>query len=457
MKKKTPLKQTPPQDESIKISDLKLDPDNANKGTERGGQALLDSLRKYGAGRSILIDKNGSVIAGNKTLSKAQEAGLEDVLVIKTDGSKIVAVQRTDLDLNDPKARELAYADNRISEIDLDWDIERLKKDLEKGIDLESLFSEKEINELLASLGNDAETQDAEPQIDKAEELREKWGVETGQLWQLGEHRLICGDCTDRAVVERVMGGEKYRLCFTSPPYADQRTYQIGDFDWLALMVGCTNNLFGVCGDPGDVIINLGMSYQDGRVNFYWGDWLMRCDEMGHPLYGWYVWDKGRGFPGEWNGRLGPSHEFLFHFSIGHISANKWVEKKESSFERNKYVKNVMQRNKDGSYKAPYSPDAMNNLYKIPDSVIRMPQETDTIVGNHPAVFPVEFPEFGLQTWGNSGCIVYDPFLGSGTTLIACERLGRKCRAVEISPAYCAVSIQRWVDVTGKEPKLLEG
>ena len=69
--------------------------------------------------------------------------------------------------------------------------------------------------------------EDVEPQIDKAEELREKWGVELGQLWKLGEHRLICGDCTDKAVVDRVMGGEKAELLFTSPPYSDMRDYTV--------------------------------------------------------------------------------------------------------------------------------------------------------------------------------------------------------------------------------------
>lgn len=121
-----------------KLSELTPDNNNANLGTERGMNLLETSLQQFGAGRSILIDKHGKIIAGNKTAETAGQLGMEDVIVVQTDGTKVVAVQRTDLDLdNDIKARELAYADNRISELDLNWDLEKLQKDLETGVDLE--------------------------------------------------------------------------------------------------------------------------------------------------------------------------------------------------------------------------------------------------------------------------------------------------------------------------------
>lgn len=96
----------------------------------------------------------------------------------------------------------------------------------------------------------------------------------------------------------------------------------------------------------------------------------------------------------------------------------------------------------------------MHQPTKIPDSVIRIWPDTKG-VGNHPAIFPVELPEFAAQTWSDTGAIIYDPFLGSGTTLIACEGLGRQCRAVEISPAYVAVALQRYLDTVGIRPELL--
>ncbi len=147
-----------------KINELLPDQHNANKGTERGRYMLEESLRKYGAGRSILVDKHGRVIAGNKTLELAGSIGLDDVIMVPTDGTKIVAVQRTDLDLDtDPRARELAYADNRVSEVDLAFDAEVLAADLNAGIDLSTFWRDEEIDDAIAqeefwSAFNDAES-----------------------------------------------------------------------------------------------------------------------------------------------------------------------------------------------------------------------------------------------------------------------------------------------------------
>ena len=141
----------------MKISDLQPDLRNANKGTERGRAMLEESLRRYGAGRSILIDKEGRVIAGNKTLETAAALGLDEIQVVQTDGKRIVAVQRMDLDLaKDKAARELAYADNRTAEVDLDWDVDEILMDLQDGIDLDGLFYEWELDQKL-NQGEDEE------------------------------------------------------------------------------------------------------------------------------------------------------------------------------------------------------------------------------------------------------------------------------------------------------------
>lgn len=111
-----------------KISDLHQDPHNANRGTERGKQMLTESLSELGAGRSIVVDKNGAIIAGNKTAARAGELGMQDVIIVQTDGSQLVAVQRTDLEIGDPRAKKLAILDNRISEVDLAWDKDVLEQ-----------------------------------------------------------------------------------------------------------------------------------------------------------------------------------------------------------------------------------------------------------------------------------------------------------------------------------------
>src|ERR1700679_3014316 len=107
----------------VPITSLILDDKNANKGTRRGREMLGSSLRTFGAGRAVLVDRNNRVIAGNKTVEAARAAGMKSIAVIESDGEVLVAVQRGDLDLKkDKKARELAIADNRVSEIDLSWD-----------------------------------------------------------------------------------------------------------------------------------------------------------------------------------------------------------------------------------------------------------------------------------------------------------------------------------------------
>lgn len=132
-------------EKTTKIDALIPDARNANRGTERGAAALERSLRDHGAGRSILIDKHNRVIAGNKTLETAAAIGLDDVLIVRTDGRKLVAVQRTDLDLDSPEARALAYADNRVGQLDLDWDMDQIVADMTDGVDLSAYWRDDEL------------------------------------------------------------------------------------------------------------------------------------------------------------------------------------------------------------------------------------------------------------------------------------------------------------------------
>jgi sporulation protein YlmC with PRC-barrel domain len=129
----------------IKLEDLLPDDINANRGTVRGVGMLEKSLRDFGAGRSILVDKNNRIIAGNKTAEAAGLIGLDDVRVVETDGTKVVVVKRTDIDIDSATGRGLALADNRVAEVGLDWDPEALEK-LSGTADLLSFFFEEELD-----------------------------------------------------------------------------------------------------------------------------------------------------------------------------------------------------------------------------------------------------------------------------------------------------------------------
>lgn len=132
-----------------KLTDLKPDSHNANQGTERGMAMLDDSLRQDGLGRGILLDKDLNIVGGNKTVETAIADGFEDVIIVPTDGKTLVATQRIDVEIDTPHGRRMAYRDNRVQELDLNWDAEQLLTDLHNGLDIGILFTDDELRGIL--------------------------------------------------------------------------------------------------------------------------------------------------------------------------------------------------------------------------------------------------------------------------------------------------------------------
>ena len=169
------------------LADLTPDGENFNKHTEFGQKLLEDSLRKFGAGRSILVDKAGNIIAGNSTTETAAAIGMEDVIVVPTDGKKLVVVQRTDLSLDSPEGRELALADNMTALKGIDLDLAKVQETL--GDDLAKAWGME-----IPEVQKQAQEDDFDP--DSVTETVCK----KGDIWKLGNHRLMCGDSTDAAL-----------------------------------------------------------------------------------------------------------------------------------------------------------------------------------------------------------------------------------------------------------------
>jgi hypothetical protein len=165
---------------------------------------------------------------------------------------------------------------------------------------------------------------------------------------------------------------------------------------------------------------------------------------QGWRRFGWYVWDQGPGLPGDWNGRLAPSHEFVFHFNKQSVRPQKTEDCKHAG--ETNHGSGL--RGKDGQVQGYcHAGDSVQDK-KIADSVLRiMRHKARGIECEHPAVFPVLLPSFAMNAWHG---IAYEPFCGSGSTLIAAEQLNRKCYGMEISPAYCDVIVKRWENLTGK-------
>jgi hypothetical protein len=405
------------------IAQLIPDDRNANKGTERGNAFIERSLREYGAGRSILLDKNGRIIAGNKTVENAAAIGMEKVQVIQTDGKRIIAVQRMDLDLaNDPKARELALADNRAGDLNLEWAGDVLAE-LGKDIDLTPFFSATEMAAIVAK----SVTFDAvpEPKLDQAEALQKKWATETGQLWEIpaingprGAHRVLCGDSTKSDDVARlwanVAEGDRPRLMVTDPPYGVEYAPE-----WRADRgVNKNQGKMGKVANDDRVDWSPAWALFPGDVAYVWHaswytsavqasleavDFDIRCE---------IIWAKDRFALSR--GHYHWQHEPCW-YAVRKGASGAWLGARDQST-----VWNVDARDDDGR--------------------------------GHGTQKPVECMRRPLQNHEGN---VYDPFLGSGTTICAAEQLGRVCYGLELEPKYVAVILERLSEM-GLKPGLVK-
>lgn len=259
-----------------------------------------------------------------------------------------------------------------------------------------------------------------------------------GELWLIGgKHRLLVGDNTIAENVERLMGGKRVGLCFTSPPYGQQRDY--GEAakekvqDWHALMLGTFANL--PMTDDGQVLVNLGLIHRDGEWIPYWDGWIEWMRSQGWRRFGWYVWDQGSGLPGIFGGRCAPSHEFIFHFNKATTTAEKWQPTKS---EGHKIHGGRMGAN---GWETDYHISRVNVIgpEKIPDSTWRVQRAPDARI-EHSAKFPVGLPTYALETWPSD---VYDPYMGSWTTGLAAHRLGLTSYGCELEPKFADVCLRR--------------
>ena len=419
-----------------------------NPRTHAEGQIakIAASIVEYGWTNPILIDGASGIIAGHGRLAAARKLGLVEVPVIEL--AHLTTAQK----------RALVIADNRLA-LDAGWDEEMLALELadlsEAGVDLALTgFEDVEIDALLAdaALTDEPAQQDADGD-DEAEadnDLPEAPKVpvsRTNDVWQVGQHRLICGDASEADVVAALMDGDTARLCFTSPPYGNQRDYTSGGIaDWDGLMRGVFAQL--PMASDGQVLVNLGLIHHDNEVIPYWDAWLVWMRQQGWRRFAWYVWDQGPGMPGDWAGRFAPSFEFIFHFNRESRKPNKIVPCKFAGKESHLRAdgSSTAMRGKDGEINGWTHKGLPTQDTRIPDSVIRVMRHKGKIGAglDHPAVFPVALPQFVIEAYTDTGDIVFDPVGGSGTTMLAAERTGRLCRSVEIAPEYVDVAIRRF-------------
>lgn len=415
---------------AVPVGELHEDPTNARKG--HAVDRIAASLKTYGQRKPVVANRaqNGKIEAGNGTYRAAKTLGWSHIAVVWVEDDAATAAG-------------YGIADNRLGDLS-EWDTDVLADVVGSLEDMFTGFTVAELDELLPDRKGQG-LDDPGPQVDKAAELQAKWQTATGQLWQLGEHRLVCGDCTDAAVVARVMGGERAQMAVTSPPYGVGKSYETkGIGPWFETIRPCIKLLCDYCQV---VVWQLGDLYSTGsqHIEPTMVYSLNMFAENGMKPIWIRIWEKQG-----------------MNFGVGpyHLVSNKPVQQYEyiaamgsdeegvdsTDFEwivgfggpRHKFVRRLSK----GDRKAwGYA-----GVWKI-----------NTVAANddHPAMFPLELPERCIKMHSDEGGIVMEPFSGSGTTLIACERLGRRCRAVEIEPGYVAVALERWSVMTGRTPEVV--
>lgn len=409
------------------LSDLVQDPKNRRTHSARNLAMVEASLREVGAARSIVIDEDDVILAGNGVATAAADLGLTKLRVVEVEGDEIVAVRRRGL--SEAQKRALAMYDNRTAELST-WNVEQLQADALEGLDLTAFWTAEELARVAPGRVRTGRTDpDAVPEVRPTSIVR-------GDLFALGAHRLLCGDCTQASDVARVMGDARAGLCFTSPPYANQRTYT-GDAD----LSTATLARFIPTAAPfvSTFAINLGIVRRGGFVQTYWDTYLAVAADAGFGLLSWNVWarDGGGASIGLITAMFPIQHEWIFVLGRAPVDLVPTIPNKNAGEFRTMRI-----REATGALR-PAKTVQLRPFREL-GTVITLPTVEDN--ADHPAQFPVALPRAYIDSFEGD---VFDPFAGSGTTIIASEELGRACRAIEIAPAYCQVILDRWEAFTG--------
>jgi DNA modification methylase len=412
---------------------------NAKKHDAAQVAKLAGSIREFGFNNPVLIDKDNGIIAGHGRVLAAQSLALESVPCIRLGH------------LTDTQRRAYILADNRLAEIGGGWDEEMLKLELAElgslGLDISEIgFSAEDF----ANLNIEAEEKppvDAEPKIDLAEELCAKWGIEIGQLWELGDHRIICGDSTDKKTVQTLLNGDKPHLMVTDPPYGVEY-----DASWRE-EAGIGEGAHGKVLNDDRADWQPAWDLFPGAVAYIWhagsfsptvADSLIASDFV---LRNLIIWAKDRLVISR--GNYHHQHEPCW-YAVRKGQNAKFTEDRTQTT----LFKNIQDVTRPDEL-VFIAKDQAKRVYAIrgdKSTLWEIPKPTKSETG-HSTQKPVECMARPIRNHDSE--FIYEPFSGSGTTIIACEQLGRKCRAIELNPGYVAVAIQRWADATGKEPKRL--
>ena len=420
------------------VDGLKFLPGNPRRGDVA---ACKRSLKRFGQRKPIVVRDDGTVEAGNTTLRAALELGW----------SEIACVAFGD---DDATAKAFALADNRTSELgSFDAGALRAMAVEVDAADPELLLAASyDLDELLGVKPEGKTDPDAIP------EPPTEPVTQPGDVWALGPHRVICGDCRDFGTVERLLDGQRVNVAFTSPPYASQRAYDessgfrpVPPDEYVDWFEDVQSGVRAVLDADGSWFVNIKEHCDDGQRHLYVKDLTIAHVRR----WGWRFVDElcweNPGVPGSWPNRFKNGWEPVFHFAAnGTIKFNPMAVGVPSD-DVFKAEGGTPGRGSGGEWIKGRS--KRTSGLALPSNVLRISQDV-TQGPLHPATYPVALPAWFICAYTDPGDVVFDPFMGSGSTLIAAYRERRIAYGCEISPAYCDVICRRFQEHTGGKPVL---
>jgi DNA modification methylase len=397
----------------VKLGQLQPWGHNPRSSTKKQAARILESFNAFGQVQTVAVGPAFEVYDGHQRLSA--------LLTMHGAGYEIDARQSARA-LSDDERRRLVIALHAGAQGVWDWDLlsswdEALLKSAGMDDDLLEQMN-RDATALRAMLeANDAGASDvdAEPQVDKADELREKWQTARGQVWQLDAHKLMCGDSTSADDVARLMAGEKADCVFTDPPYGVNYEGGLNEKKREKL--------------AGD---------ESGELYTRFLPITLQVCKPSAPLYIWFADRTGK-----------PVYEAVERAGYKVRALIMWHKLKAHY---GNFMAQYMQKHEPCLYCVKDTPAWFGPTNEVTVWEYDQPSANE----HHPTQKPVELAVRAIKNSSEKNAVVADWFSGSGTTIIACEQLGRKCRAMEISEAYTAVALERWSQATGKTPVLLE-
>lgn len=443
---------------TMAIADLKPAPYNPRRIARAAMAGLTKSIERFGNVQPIVWNRRTGYIVG----------GHQRLKVLKAKHVKTTEVVVVDLSESDERTLNVTLNNPHLSG-EFTMELQAIL-DQVRASDA-ALFADLQFDELLTENQADAPAVDPDAVPSPPKVPR----TEPGDIYELGDHRLICGDCRDEAVLARLFQGKPVNLAVTSPPYAAQRDYDaVSGFepippaeysDWFrGVADGAREHLAA----GGSFCVNIKEHAESGQRSLYVKDLVLAFVRQ----WGWrfieeYIWSHG-GTPKTPQGRLKNGFEPIFHFAID--SKIKWRPKhvrretddvpdwgglhpsQGDGLAMKGYRQRVPTSKAQGkSYKETGNPArlALPIDLAYPSNVIECGKNHEAL--GHGAVFPVALPTFFVRLLTDPRDRVFDPFAGAGTTLIACERESRIGYACEISAAYCDLVLERWELLTGKK------